>query len=679
MSKTLFDKPFFTNKTMKKIKYRVILGFFAVAVFASCKDFQEINQDPNAVPEGQVRIEFLLNKSIYSAQQDPHIAERMFIGNWDRVAKFERSAGLAVMSVNDGWSNDYWSSYGMQWVKYANLAVTIGESRLKEGIASPNLGNVVQMARIWRAYLFSELADNFGPIPRSKAFLGPNVEVTFDNLEQIYKFILEELADASAKIDPSQPAINDLKNYDMIFAGDLVKWQKYANTMRLRYAMRLSNVDKAFAQAQFEAAAKLPLITTLEDMPAVQEKGGWDPTTGVMTRPSNWQQVSLTMNNLSLGLGGVNVQNLSSIKGLAVSGLPAEVISKFAKDPNKYLGVKLPNHLSGNTNVDGSQYFFDAIPYVADPRLFKNYSLPGFNDGVVSKFTAKSDLADSTRVIMEKGSSDYLEFRTKYTWGGLGYGEWSEKSALFSGYTGKNGNIPCKSKRWCDNQRKRVFFGPWETYFLLAEAALYGWNTNGMSDKTAYENGVKASFEYLEINGVVDQYLESTSYNRIGTSVAYEHNDEVQNVTMNFVGLEGNLAEGPSYTNPDLKALHMVEAPLVSSVTYKYPTGFYATNNDKLTKIITQKYIAQCPWLPLEAWSDYRRLGLPFQENPFRDKEIVTMPWYTDFTKASLQNIPGRLPFPQSLIINNKIGYESGVVALGGKDVPNTPLWWAKK
>ncbi|MDD2246563.1 MAG: SusD/RagB family nutrient-binding outer membrane lipoprotein [Proteiniphilum sp.] len=38
--------------------------------------------------------------------------------------------------------------------------------------------------------------------------------------------------------------------------------------------------------------------------------------------------------------------------------------------------------------------------------------------------------------------------------------------------------------------------------------------------------------------------------------------------------------------------------------------------NNQLSKIITQKYIAQLPWLPLEAWCDHRRLGLPFFDNP---------------------------------------------------------------
>src|SRR5690606_6313595 len=45
--------------------------------------------------------------------------------------------------------------------------------------------------------------------------------------------------------------------------------------------------------------------------------------------------------------------------------------------------------------------------------------------------------------------------------------------------------------------------------------------------------------------------------------------------------------------------------------------------NDLLTKIITQKFIAQNVWLPLETWSDHRRLGLPFFDNPAIEAAVV--------------------------------------------------------
>ena len=157
--------------------------------------------------------------------------------------------------------------------------------------------------------------------------------------------------------------------------------------------------------------------------------------------------------------------------------------------------------------------------------------------------------------------------------------------------------------------------------------------------------------------------MASTEYNRIGTSVKFDHTTEAINYSTKAVDLAGNEL----------------------AITYKYPKNdIYnsgQTNNDQLTKIITQKYLAQFPWLPLEAWNDYRRLGLPFFENPAIEKPLQYLPWLTDanYMKSDLKNFPKRLRYPSSLQTSSKQGYETGVKFLGGKDETVTPLWWCKK
>src|SRR5699024_8370841 len=70
-----------------------------------------------------------------------------------------------------------------------------------------------------------------------------------------------------------------------------------------------------------------------------------------------------------------------------------------------------------------------------------------------------------------------------------------------------------------------VFFGSWESYFLLAEASLRGWSV-GISDQQAYETGVRHSFSYFNADQFVDAYLASEDYNRNGTSARYSHTAE---------------------------------------------------------------------------------------------------------------------------------------------------------
>ena len=105
--------------------------------------------------------------------------------------------------------------------------------------------------------------------------------------------------------------------------------------------------------------------------------------------------------------------------------------------------------------------------------------------------------------------------------------------------------------------------------------------------------------------------------------------------------------------------------------------------NDHLTKIITQKFIANTPWLPLETWNDHRRLGLPFFETPAVEKSLDNMPQLTasSYSTVAIDYYPQRLPLPSSIESGNKPGYESALKVLGGadKDKVFTPLYWAKK
>ena len=75
-------------------KNKILAGLFSMAaLFSSCNDFQEINEDPNQVDESKVKPEWFLNASIVGDQMNPEIAERMFILTWNRAS---RSIGEAV-------------------------------------------------------------------------------------------------------------------------------------------------------------------------------------------------------------------------------------------------------------------------------------------------------------------------------------------------------------------------------------------------------------------------------------------------------------------------------------------------------------------------------------------------------------------------------------------------------
>ena len=221
----------------------------------------------------------------------------------------------------------------------------------------------------------------------------------YNKVEDIYTYILKELKEAVASLDESID-MSAMSKYDPFFGGDIKKWKKYGNSLRMRLAMRLTAVNPSLAQAEFEDAAKGEFIASMDDIAQVAEKDGWDPYTGVMTRTWNNQAMSTTFNNLVVGLGGVEFP------------VPDELKSNL-KDPYTYLGQNVSLHFPTTTNDPCAGYFFDGIPQYIDPRAPQLYSIPGYDDGVVypSYIGAASEVKDEITLI----AGDYTDVLTGRT------------------------------------------------------------------------------------------------------------------------------------------------------------------------------------------------------------------------------------------------------------------------
>lgn len=174
-----------------------------------------------------------------------------------------------------------------------------------------------------------------------------------------------------------------------------------------------------------------------------------------------------------------------------------------------------------------------------------------------------------------------------------------------------------------------------EVYFLRAEGALYGWQMNG-SAEDLYMQGIKTSFEENQIpTSELNSYI----------------NDINKPVEVNMSGVEG--------------VNHIFE--MRSTAT----TEFSGTTEEKLEKIITQKWIALFP-NGMEAWSEWRRTGYPYIARPkeFRGAPIVDR----DMKIRRLQ-----YPIKTARSKDEQMVYDEAIKLLGGEDNAATRLWWDKK
>jgi hypothetical protein len=115
----------------------------------------------------------------------------------------------------------------------------------------PNLGAV---ADVFTQYLFQYLTDIYGDIPYSEALQAPAIpQPRYDPQQQVYEGMLAALAAAAGRMDRADRGLGWAPG-DVIYGGNMEQWYRFANSLRMRMAMRTVNVAPDFARDQFVAA-----------------------------------------------------------------------------------------------------------------------------------------------------------------------------------------------------------------------------------------------------------------------------------------------------------------------------------------------------------------------------------------------------------------------------------------
>jgi len=108
--------------------------------------------------------------------------------------------------------------------------------------------NQIAVARILKAYYFWILTDTYGDIPYFDALKGEG-SLKYDKQSEIYPALFKELKEAADQFDGGEPAEGDI-----LYHGNITRWKKFANSMRVLMALRLSKINATLGKAEFTAA-----------------------------------------------------------------------------------------------------------------------------------------------------------------------------------------------------------------------------------------------------------------------------------------------------------------------------------------------------------------------------------------------------------------------------------------
>lgn len=214
-------------------KYIIYIVIAAAGFLQSCtKDFEEINKNPS--------------------QFNAPDAEAIFTGVAKATAdQMERNNSLFFWSYAnyfsiDGGTSRYQSGDDTNWQQlYINVLSNLNQLKLKYG-SDPLYANRIQIANIWECYAYSYLVGIYGPVPYSKAMITNQPIIEFDDENTIYASLLDRLKQASDNIKLTG---GDVFAPDVVFNGDLLKWKRFANSLRLRIALRCLKNQPAAAEA----------------------------------------------------------------------------------------------------------------------------------------------------------------------------------------------------------------------------------------------------------------------------------------------------------------------------------------------------------------------------------------------------------------------------------------------
>ena len=380
--------------------------------------------------------------------------------------------------------------------------------------------------------------------------------------------------------------------------------------------------------------------------------------------------------NLANALSGTLANLMTNLGGISIQEQRPDIAASYIKDAD-YLGKRFEKHFVLNTDNPTKGYWMDGLPENLDPRALKLYYLPYDSnaDNTIDIGSEVKKYKGTFGLISFEDETDTIKIDGTYSWNGIPAGTTTSfspsmsKNELANSSSARLNNYPILGSQARDAKEKMVYFGPWETYFLVAEALERQWVTpgevGGLTAENAYNKAVELSFIHFGVSQYYSTYITSTDYNRVGTSVAYNHTTPASTVTMKYVD---------GYTDQE------------GTVQYQYPDGtrtLYGNQlNDHLSKIFTQKYIAQLPYLVQECWSDYRRVGLPFFDIIANEKMMTgtdMTEWDPESWKSGQkwQYYPQRMRYPTTLDNANPTEYKHALELLGGANTTMVPLWWS--
>ncbi|CAN5847016.1 SusD/RagB family nutrient-binding outer membrane lipoprotein [soil metagenome] len=294
-----------------------------LAAGACDEGLTDINRNPNAPTS--VSPQYLFPQGVTSSVGTIRGAgfDLTFTGLWAQHYAKIQYVDEDRYEMRPGTTDAWWSTFYAGPLMDFERSIQLGQDR--SGIVAP--------AMVMKSWTFANMTDIWGDLPYSDALQGDQAGATtttgYDTQQEIYNGILSDLASANTMLGTP---VGSYGASDPIYGGDAENWRKFANSLRARYGMRLSEVDAAKARTEVTAAFAAGVFTSNADMAMLVYPGDGSNDAPFFSnfRTRDDHRVSATL--------------VDTLKALGDPRLP--VYARLPADPEVTTYVGVPNGLT---------------------------------------------------------------------------------------------------------------------------------------------------------------------------------------------------------------------------------------------------------------------------------------------------------------------------------------------
>lgn len=471
-------------KKMKRIFGIFIIFLASAIIISSCQKFSVLNTDPNNISPSIANPNFLMAQVLTSSA--------MFYGN---LGSGDIS-GAMQQTCQDAWSSGY-SNYDWGTKDWSTSYGILRDNKLMLEKAQANGWKFHQgVGLIMRAFNFGVIADFWGDAPFSMALNGDqsgisNQQPVFDSQDKIYDGVIADLQAALPLLTGSTADYPELNTAsDVFYGGDPAKWTKLANTLMLRYYLRLS--AKRDVKTQVEALVSK--VFTSNDDDFAMSYPGTDQNTSYPKNSKYNDRSNYDRNKMSATL----VKKLDDLKDPRLVIMAQPIKTSTVIDASKFP----PGDVTTISVMQGGVRYIN--PAAAAATKIKQFNITTYA---------------TDRPWQAPISSVYSFFDTMAVYVGVPISYASETYQYNLNAVGTQAN---SNNDFVSYLRKDIYDQPkgdllkarmasyTEVCFDLAEAAQKGWNT-GQSADYWYYKGIQSSFDLWEVfanyQGDVNSYF----------------------------------------------------------------------------------------------------------------------------------------------------------------------------